>query len=396
MTDNTPLPWIMSLPYPVRNMLRRWRGMIGMIVGVGIALGLGMTMLAVSKASNDIFTEDYRASNADLYAVTEGGTLIAFLPGDTVGTIEHARSVLAQIRGINEVSEAVGILSWPLERSQGRARKSDEPAELIAAMGIDGDPTRVPEMLLLQKGRWIRRTNEVVLGAKLSREKGISVGDAVRLNNRDFTVVGIGRLRGVGFTSDSLAYMDSRALRQRVDVGDVVNFIVIDTLAPELIQQRIRQIGSLSVYLPSELIKQAEAVNASSVAIRMIFNVLTLSIAGLFVSNMLGRSVAERRLEFATLRAIGIPQRTIFFTVGAEALLVSIAAGGFGVILSLGFGALINGILAPEFGFESLYSLDAGLFAVVIFLALSLGLFAGLFPARQATRVDPVEILREA
>jgi len=370
--------------------------MIGMIIGVGIALGLGMTMLAVSKASNDIFTEDYRASNADLYAVTEGGTLIAFLPGDTIGTIEHARSVLAQIRVINEVSEAVGILSWPLERSRGRARKSDEPAELIATMGIDGDPTRVPEMLLLQKGRWVRRTNEVVLGAKLSREKGINLGDAVRLNNRDFTVVGIGRLRGVGFTSDSLAYMDSRALRQRVDVGDVVNFIIIDSLDPELIQQRIRQIGSLSVFLPSELIKQAEAVNAAAVAIRMIFNVLTLSIAALFVSNMLGRSVAERRLEFATLRAIGIPQRTIFFTVGAEALLISIAAGFFGVILSLGFGMLINRILAPQFGFESLYSLDAGLFAVVIFLALSLGLFAGLFPARQATRVDPVEILREA
>ena len=83
-------------------------------------------------------------------------------------------------------------------------------------------------------------------------------------------------------------------------------------------------------------------------------------------------------------------------TVGAEALLVSVVAGAFGVLLSLAFGLLINGVVAPEYGIESLYSLDAGLFGIIIALALGLGLVAGLFPARQATRVDPVIILREA
>ena len=72
--------WSAGLPYPVRNVWRRRRGLVGMILGVGIALGLGMTMLAVSQASIDLFTGDYRASSADLYVTTEGGKPACGLP----------------------------------------------------------------------------------------------------------------------------------------------------------------------------------------------------------------------------------------------------------------------------------------------------------------------------
>ena len=51
--------------------------------------------------------------------------------------------------------------------------------------------------------------------------------------------------------------------------------------------------------------------------------VMALAIGALFVSSMLSRSVVERRLEFATLKAIGIPSLTILLVVAAEAVLVS-------------------------------------------------------------------------
>jgi ABC-type antimicrobial peptide transport system permease subunit len=132
------------------------------------------------------------------------------------------------------------------------------------------------------------------------------------------------------------------------------------------------------------------------VVIYWIFNGLALLVAALFIGSMLGRSVAERRFEFATLRAIGIPRRTILSTVGLEALLVSAVAGLVGIALSLVFGFWINAVVAPPYGIEFLFVADAGLFAQVLGLALLLGLVAGLGPARQATRVDPVEVLREA
>jgi ABC-type lipoprotein release transport system permease subunit len=398
--EPAPAPYrpgpVAGLPYPIRNVVRRWRGMLGMVLGVGIALGIGMTMLAVSKASIDLFTGDYRVSGADLYVFREGGSPIPILPGDSPGTIDYARNALARVRAAPGVRAAVGTMSWSLERERPGPLRRDAPVELIAVQGVDGDPESIPSMLKLDAGRWLRRSDEIVLGAKLAREKGLAVGGSVRLNGRDFAVVGIGRLRGLGgFAGDSAGYVDYRALRQRAPVGDVVNLIAVDTADVEATRRAVDDMDSVTPYGAAELIALAEAANQSGVVIRWIFLGLTLAIAALFVSNMLSRSVAERRLEFATLRAIGMPTRTILASVATEAVLISVLAFVVGVLISLVFGWAINATLAVQYGIESLYSADAALFGVVLALALALGLVAGLLPARQATRVDPVDVLRE-
>ena len=64
--------------------------------------------------------------------------------------------------------------------------------------------------------------------------------------------------------------------------------------------------------------------------------------------------------------------------------------------MSTVFGYFINEIVAKAYGFESLYAVDAVSLSIVFVVAMGLGLVAGLFPARQATRVDPVDVLREA
>jgi ABC-type antimicrobial peptide transport system permease subunit len=119
-------------------------------------------------------------------------------------------------------------------------------------------------------------------------------------------------------------------------------------------------------------------------------------IAGLFVANMLGRSVTSRRVELATMRAIGVASRTILLLIAGEAMLVSLLASVVGITVSLTLGWLIDTYLAPLYGIESLYVVDAGVFLTVVLLALVLGVLAGLAPARRATRVDPVDVLREA
>lgn len=395
-TDGRPLPRLLSLPYPLRNLVRRWRGMLGMMLGVGIALGIVMTLAGIGRAILEVYTLDYRLSGADLYVITQGGKLIPYLASDRPGNVKNARHVLAQVRGLPGVHAAVGVMSWSLEREPPGPRHREEVTELVAAMGVDGDPTLVPNMLLLSQGRWLRRTNEVVLGAKLSRDKGLGVGDSLRLAGRDFTVVGIGRLRGVGFSGDALAYLDYRALRQRAEFGDVVNVIAIDTAQPALARERIPELGALTVLDPPELIRQAEEALAAQRITYGILDALALTIGALFVNNMLAHSVAERRQEFATLRAIGVRARTILVIVASEALLISVVSGALGMALSLTLGACLNGLLAPRYALEFLYAADGLLFFQTFALALGFGLVSGLLPARQATRVDPVEVLREA
>src|SRR5262249_44546207 len=250
------LTWLLRLPYPVRNMLRRWRGLVGMMVGVGIALGIGMTLLGISGGQHDLLTGDFTRSGANLYVVTEGGSLVAFLPSDTPGTIKHANSVLAQVRALPEVQGAIGLMAFTLVRDREGPRRSDQPNEIMSVLGVDGDPTVLPDHLILREGRWLRGANEVVLGPRLAREKDFRLGDRLRLAGREFTIVGIGKMRGLGYlaSSDTAVYMDMRAFRQRAELGDLVNSIAIATRRPDLVAPAIRDIGSLSVFTREELV----------------------------------------------------------------------------------------------------------------------------------------------
>jgi ABC-type antimicrobial peptide transport system permease subunit len=127
-----------------------------------------------------------------------------------------------------------------------------------------------------------------------------------------------------------------------------------------------------------------------------IIDLFILFVAGMFVSNMLARSVAERRIEFGTLRAIGVPSRTILVSVTAEGLAVLLVSylAGFG--LSLLLGAAVNLGVARPYGLDRLFGVDPAGYLVIFLLTLALGLVAAYFPARSATRVDPLEVLREA
>jgi putative ABC transport system permease protein len=384
------------LPYPVRTVFRRWPGMIGMMLGVGIALGVGMTMLGVNKAALDLFTRDYRISGADLRVITSGGMLVPVLPSDSPGTIKHATSVLSQIRGLPGVSEAVGVITWELEWEHPGQKQRELPADLIAVVGVDGDPSTILDTVVVDTGRWTRRGDELFVGSKLSREKHISLGETLRLSGRDFRVVGIGAVRGFGYQGDSVAYLDRKSLRQRADLSDEVNMIAVDTSNPEQTKQRIAELDSLAAYDVPETIRIADEAQAGDWVTHWIMVLLTLAIAALFVNNMLSTSVAARRLELATLRAIGVPNWILMLTIAGEALLVCAVAWvvGIGVSSVLGWG--INTFYARAYGIGSLYAPDPALFLTVFGLALALGVVASLGPAREATRVDPVEVLREA
>jgi ABC-type lipoprotein release transport system permease subunit len=389
--------WLLRLPYPVRNALGRWRTLLSMMLGVGIALSIGMTILGVISAEMDLLTGDYERSGIDLYVATQGGKIVARLAGDTPGTIQNAGAVLAAVRGWPEVQNAIAGMSWTMQRELPGPVRRGQPTELVAVLGVDGDPTAVPGMLALDSGRWLRGTNEIVLGRQLARDKNLQLGDSLRLNGNTYTVVGIGLLRGFSaFGQNSVVYMDYRTLIQRAQVGNTVNVIAIQTTSPSAVVQRVNDFGGLTAWTPAQLVAEAQAASASGITIDWILIILTLGVAGLFVNTMLSHSVSERRAEFAVLRAIGFPSAWIVLTVALESLTITVAAGVIAVAISLAFGAAINATVAAQYGLESLFRADTSLFVLIFSLAAALGVVSGVVPARRAASVDPVEVLREA
>ena len=219
----------------------------------------------------------------------------------------------------------------------------------------------------------------------------------MRLSGQEYEIVGVGKMRGFGATGDLVAYVDGPNLRQRGVTADALSYIAIQTTAPEEVRMVAGDFPGLRAVGSQELMD--ETLNSrdyqTSAVTYWIMDFFILFVAGTFVSNMLGRSVAERRLEFGTLRAIGVPSRTILLSVAAEALLIVLASYVAGFVISLGMGALTNRFLAAPLGLADLFAVDPTSYSVIFLLTLGLGVVAGYFPARSATRVDPLEVLRQ-
>ncbi|MDZ7371654.1 MAG: ABC transporter permease, partial [candidate division KSB1 bacterium] len=124
---------------------------------------------------------------------------------------------------------------------------------------------------------------------------------------------------------------------------------------------------------------------------------MTLVIAGVGVANIMYVVAKERTREIGIKRAVGAKRRHIIFQFVFESLLMSFIGGSLGLLISIAVVRLvrmipISGDGAMQFLGRPMLSSAVVLTAVCI-LAL-VGLFAGLFPARKAASVDPVEALR--
>ncbi|MBM4417310.1 MAG: ABC transporter permease [Chloroflexi bacterium] len=241
-----------TLPLALRIVVRRARSLIAVTIAVSVALALAlalaMLLIAMSRAIFSLMLEDCEIAGTDLSVIERGAMFLPLLPGDSPGEIGDARAALATIRNLPGVSGAVGVTSWQLERGVEGPR-GDIPAPLAAVVGVTDDAERIPNQILLSHGRWFRRDNEIVVGPELVKDLHLSIGDPIILGGRRFTVVGIGRVRGVGLGSfrPGFTFISYDALADLAPIRNVMTSILVDSTEPERtareIEPRVDRVG---------------------------------------------------------------------------------------------------------------------------------------------------------
>jgi putative ABC transport system permease protein len=115
---------------------------------------------------------------------------------------------------------------------------------------------------------------------------------------------------------------------------------------------------------------------------------ISLIVGGIGIMNIMLVSVRERTREIGIRKAVGARGRDILAQFLIEALTLSLLGGLIGIVLGLGISAAIGGIAGWGFAFSP------AIVAVALLFSVAVGIVFGVWPARQAARLDPISALR--
>ncbi len=235
------------------------------------------------------------------------------------------------------------------------------------------------------------------------------VGRTVRVSGVPFDVIGVLARKGqspMGFDYDDGVFTPETTYREKIQ-GGLANYIsgvilvgAVSAGATIRAQAEIQGLLRERHHLPegaaddfdihnlSELASASEQGTRTLAALLASIAAVSLLVGGIGIMNIMLVSVTERTREIGLRMAIGARPRDVLAQFLAEALVLGIAGGAVGV--ALGTAAAV--FLARRFDWP--LSLSPAVAAVALVFAGIVGAVFGLYPARKASRLDPIEALR--
>jgi putative ABC transport system permease protein len=147
-------------------------------------------------------------------------------------------------------------------------------------------------------------------------------------------------------------------------------------------------IQDYQVVVPLELLRQARRTQRTFNLVLGAIAAISLLVGGIGIMNIMLATVSERTREIGIRRAVGATRRHILIQFLLEAVMLTVSGGVIGIL----FGLCAVGAISLLAGWQVAVSLWA--VALPVVMSFLVGVFFGLYPARQAARVDPIVALR--
>ena len=238
------------------------------------------------------------------------------------------------------------------------------------------------------------------------------LGARIRIKNIPFTVIGTLQAKGesmFGRSYDDVIFVPISTARMRVSgrssrgVPDQVGNIYL-TISPDYdikyaeedlkdLMRELRKIApgaqdDFSVANFSEFIRARNETSTTLGLLLAATAAIALIVGGIGIMNIMLVSVTERTREIGLRLAVGASQGDILMQFLVEAVTLCLIGSLFGVVIGVGSGELI----------KQLTAIPVELNVPIIFIAISsaafVGIFFGFYPARKASRLNPIDALR--
>lgn len=403
--------FIMAFKALLANKMRSLLTMLGIIIGVGavivmVALGTGVkesiTNSIASLGSNMLIVSPAATNNGGVRGAAGSNTKLKY---------DDAKAIKDRIKNIDYVSPSVASSYQIVNgRSNWNSSVQGVTPEYMAIRSLEvvsGSYISINDM--------DKRNRVAVLGATVATELfGIDnpVGSNIRINNAPYMVIGVLSKKGqsaMGQDQDDVVYIPLTTAQERLLGITHVQSINIQVSTPEKMTQvqseitnllrsrhRIREGGDddFKVNNLTSLMELVDQQTAMITALLGSIAAISLVVGGIGIMNIMMVSVTERTREIGIRKALGATFKAIMTQFLIESVVISVVGGFIGVIAAFGICFIINSLGLEMSGSPFKTSITVLPIVVSFIFSVGIGLFFGIYPARKAAKLDPIEALR--
>jgi putative ABC transport system permease protein len=391
-----------------KRKLRSWLTLLGIFIGIAavvalISLGNGLRT-AVEGQFGSLSVDTLTIQNAGTGFGPPGSTAVAKLTDHDVKIIESVGGMKLVIPRLIRIAKV----------------EYNKNANFQYAVSIPPDRVKVERTytnldLSAHEGRLLteKDSGKVLLGNDFASEdlfgKKILPGSRITINGKEFVVVGILK-KTSSFIFNQVVFMPEKDMKDTLDIGDEWDTItaqvqnknniekVAADISDKLRKDRKEKVGEedFTVQTP---VQSLSAVNTILNIINLIvvgIASISLLIGGIGIANTMYTSVLERTKEIGTMKAIGAKNSHILQIFVIESGLFGLAGGIAGTIFGLFLSFVVSIGANAAFGENILaFSISWPLIIGAIAFSFLIGILAGLIPSYQASKLKPVDALRQ-
>ncbi|MFH1275919.1 MAG: ABC transporter permease [Candidatus Woesearchaeota archaeon] len=394
---------------PLKEMRRRktrsWLTLIGIFIGIAAIISL----ITLGQGMENAITRQFEMLGKDkIFISPKGGTFGGM--GSNVILTDKDLEIIRKADGVKRAT-GMGYANGGFEfnnlvRYNFVSGMSLDPEE--RALIGEAQSYEIAEGRMLQKGD----VNKIVLGYEYTQtalfEKRLYLGDKILVNGREFKIVGF--LKKIGSPPDDKSGMipiDTYA--ELFDAKDELGFIIVQTqpgeevsMVGDAIKKDLRKYRDLdegkedfSVETPEQFAEAFASVLSIVQIVLVGIASISLLVGGIGIMNTMYTSVLQRTKEIGVLKALGARNSHIMYLFLVESGLYGLGGGLIGTVLGLGFAKFVEFIFIFAVGPAFLMiEVNWWLVSGTLFFSFVIGCLSGIAPARQASKMNPVDSLR--